>query len=154
MRPASGARRASGWSRRRGETLRPRSACPPSSSVRQTRSHLSGGQRQSVAIATRVAVDAKLVIMDEPTAALGVARPPNGAGAGPATGRRGPRRAHLISHNMNDIFEVADRVAVLHLGRWRGSGRHRRLDRQSSVDLMTTGTSPRLSPATPNGGGG
>jgi ABC-type sugar transport system ATPase subunit len=51
----------------------------------------------------------------------------------------------VISHNLNDVFEVADRLAVLHLGRMVAQGQATDFDRQSAVELMTTGTSIRLS---------
>ncbi|MEN9747831.1 MAG: hypothetical protein RLZZ603_523 [Actinomycetota bacterium] len=85
-------------------------------SVRQKVSSLSGGQRQTVAIARSVLREAKLVILDEPTAALGVAQTEqvlnlvrrladNGVGV------------IIISHNLGDVFRVADSIAVLYLGR-------------------------------------
>ena len=85
-------------------------------SVRQQVSSLSGGQRQTVAIARAVLWNSRMVILDEPTAALGVAQTEqvlnlvrrladNGLGV------------VLISHNMNDVMEVADNMACLYLGR-------------------------------------
>src|SRR5207247_559239 len=85
-------------------------------SIRQPVASLSGGQRQSVAIAKAVLWNSQLVIMDEPTAALGVSQ----TAMVLALVRRLAERGHavlIVSHNMNDIFEVADRVAVLHLGK-------------------------------------
>ena len=85
-------------------------------SIRQPVASLSGGQRQSVAIAKAVLWDAKLVIMDEPTAALGVAQ----TAMVLELVRRLADQGHavlIVSHNMNDVFEVADRIAVLYLGR-------------------------------------
>jgi ABC-type sugar transport system ATPase subunit len=61
--------------------------------------------------------------------------------------------ALIISHNMNDVFEVADRIAVLYLGRMVAIRPASELDRQLAVELMTTGTSPRLSTAAPDVGG-
>jgi D-xylose transport system ATP-binding protein len=52
----------------------------------------------------------------------------------------------VISHNLNDVFEVADRIAVLHLGRMVAQDRASAFDRQSVVDYMTTGTSSRGGP--------
>jgi D-xylose transport system ATP-binding protein len=84
-------------------------------SVRQKVSSLSGGQRQTVAIARAVLQQAKLVILDEPTAALGVAQTEQvlalvrrlaDAGVG----------VIIISHNLADVFEVADYINVLYLG--------------------------------------
>ncbi len=107
-------------------------------SIRQPVGSLSGGQRQSVAVARAVMGDAKLVIMDEPTAALGVSQTAmvldlikRLAGSGIAV--------IVISHNLNDVFAVADRVAVLHLGRLVSSGPASDYDRQSAVEIMTTG---------------
>lgn len=112
-------------------------------SIRQPVASLSGGQRQSVAIAKAVLWNSRLVIMDEPTAALGVAQTAvvldlirRLAGRGVAV--------IVISHNMNDVFEVADRIAVLHLGRMVGVRPVAELDRRAVVDLMTTGASDRV----------
>jgi ABC-type sugar transport system ATPase subunit len=105
-------------------------------SVRQPVGSLSGGQRQAVAVAKAVMQDAKLVIMDEPTAALGLSLIAQLASTGHAV--------LLISHNLNDVFQVADRIAVLYLGRLVAVGPAAEFDRQSAVDLMTTGTSTRL----------
>jgi ABC-type sugar transport system ATPase subunit len=114
-------------------------------SIRQPVASLSGGQRQSVAIAKAVLWDAKLVIMDEPTAALGVSQ----TAMVLALVRRLADRGHaviMVSHNMNDVFEVADRIAVLHLGRMVAVRPTVDLDRQIVVDLMTTGASTRTTP--------
>ncbi|MGD0197586.1 MAG: ATP-binding cassette domain-containing protein [Solirubrobacteraceae bacterium] len=107
-------------------------------SIRQPVGSLSGGQRQSVAVARAVMGDAKLVIMDEPTAALGVSQTAmvlelieRLAAGGIAV--------LVISHNLNDVFAVADRVAILHLGRLVHSGPASDYDRQSAVEIMTTG---------------
>ena len=119
-------------------------------SVRQAVASLSGGQRQSVAIAKAVLWNSKLVIMDEPTAALGVAQ----TAMVLALVRRLADRGHavlLISHNLNDVFEVADRIAVLQLGRMAAVRPIGELDRQIVVDLMTTGKSSRV--AQPREGG-
>jgi ABC-type sugar transport system ATPase subunit len=122
-------------------------------SVRQPVGSLSGGQRQAVAVAKAVLRQAKLVILDEPTAALGVTqtrvvleliRRLKGQGIA----------VLVISHNLSDIFEVADRVAVLRLGRMAAVGPLAQFDTESIVDLMTTGTSKRLAavPAEPASG--
>jgi len=55
----------------------------------------------------------------------------------------------VISHNLNDVFEVADRLAVLYLGRMVAQGAAADFDRQSVVELMTTGTSSRWPSASP-----
>ena len=88
-------------------------------SIRQPVASLSGGQRQSVAIAKSVLWNAKLVIMDEPTAALGVAQTKMVLELVRRLADMG-HAALIISHNMNDVFEVADRIAVLYLGRMVG----------------------------------
>ena len=78
-------------------------------SVRQLVASLSGGQRQSVAIAKAVLWNSKLVIMDEPTAALGVAQTAMVLDLVRRLADRG-LAVLLVSHNMNDVFDVADRV--------------------------------------------
>jgi ABC-type sugar transport system ATPase subunit len=115
-------------------------------SIRQPVASLSGGQRQSVAIAKAVLWDAKLVIMDEPTAALGVAQTRMVLELTRRLADQG-HAALFVSHNMNDVFEVADRIIVLYLGRVIALRPAAELDRQIAVDLMTTGTSERLSQA-------
>jgi ABC-type sugar transport system ATPase subunit len=121
-------------------------------SIRQPVASLSGGQRQSVAIAKAVLWNSKLVIMDEPTAALGVAQ----TAMVLQLVRRLADRGHavlLVSHNMNDVFEVADRIAVLQLGKMVAVRPVAELDRQIVVDLMTTGVSTRTAgPAVQEGG--
>ncbi len=112
-------------------------------SVRQLVASLSGGQRQSVAIAKAVLWNSKLVIMDEPTAALGVAQTAMVLNLVHQLAERG-LAVIIISHNMNDVFEVANRIAVLRLGRLVGVWPIGDLDKQSVVDLMTTGESTRI----------
>ena len=111
-------------------------------SIRQPVASLSGGQRQAVAVAKAVMSKAKLVIMDEPTAALGVAQTTmvlelikRLSGQGVAV--------LVISHNLNDVFSVADRMAILQLGRMVATGPAADFDRQVVVDFMTTGSSKR-----------
>jgi ABC-type sugar transport system ATPase subunit len=116
-------------------------------SVRQLVASLSGGQRQSVAIAKAVLWNSKLVIMDEPTAALGVAQTAMVLNLVHQLAERG-LAVIIISHNMNDVFEVADRIAVLRLGRLVGVWPASELDKQSVVDLMTTGESSRIREST------
>ena len=86
------------------------------SSVRQLVANLSGGQRQTVAIAKAVLWNSKVVFLDEPTAALGVAQTRQVLDLVRRLADQG-RGVVLISHNMNDVMEVADRVAALYLGR-------------------------------------
>jgi len=114
-------------------------------SIRQPVASLSGGQRQSVAIAKAVLWNSKLVIMDEPTAALGVAQTAMVLDLVRRLADRG-LAVLLVSHNMNDVFAVADRVAVLRLGRLVSISPAAELDRQIVVDLMTTGASSRERP--------
>jgi ABC-type sugar transport system ATPase subunit len=122
-------------------------------SIRQPVASLSGGQRQSVAIAKAVLWNSKLVIMDEPTAALGVAQTAMVLALVRRLADRG-LAVMLVSHNMNDVFEVADRVVVLRLGRVVAVKPAAELDRQIVVDLMTTGVSTRsvARPAAPETG--
>ena len=118
-------------------------------SVRQPVKSLSGGQRQSVAIAKAVLWNSELVIMDEPTAALGVAQTAMVLSLVRTLADRG-LAVLLVSHNMNDVFQVADRIAVLRLGRLVDVRPTRESDPQIVVDLMTTGTSTRTpQPAAP-----
>jgi D-xylose transport system ATP-binding protein len=84
-------------------------------SVRQKVSSLSGGQRQTVAIARAVLQDAKVVILDEPTAALGVAQTAQVLALVRRLADSGTAVV-MISHNLADVFEVADYINVLYLG--------------------------------------
>ena len=116
-------------------------------SIRQPVGSLSGGQRQSVAVAKAVMWNSKLVILDEPTAALGVVQTKQVLELVRRLRDNG-LAVMLISHNLNDVFEVADRIAVLYLGRMVIQGRASEFDRQSLVEYMTTGTRMRV--ATPD----
>jgi ABC-type sugar transport system ATPase subunit len=111
-------------------------------SIRQPVASLSGGQRQSVAVARAAMWNSKLVIMDEPTAALGVAQTQMVLALIKRLAANG-LAVMVVSHNLNDVFEVADRIAVLYLGRMAASGPATNFDRQSLVELMTTGASSR-----------
>jgi D-xylose transport system ATP-binding protein len=84
-------------------------------SVRQTVAGLSGGQRQAVAVAKAEMWDSRLIILDEPTAALGVAQTRQVLDLVRRLAERG-YAVVIISHNLHDIFEVSDRVTVLRLG--------------------------------------
>ncbi len=112
-------------------------------SIRQPVGSLSGGQRQAVAVAKAVMQEAKLVVMDEPTAALGVTQTRTVLDL---IGRLASRNIAVvvISHNLNDVMAVADRVAVLYLGRLAQVGPMSQFDTQTIVETMTTGTSGRL----------
>ncbi|MGW0521254.1 ATP-binding cassette domain-containing protein [Crossiella sp. NPDC003009] len=117
-------------------------------SVRTPVASLSGGQRQTVAIAKSVLWDSKVVLLDEPTAALGVAQTrqvldlvrrlaDNGLGV------------VLISHNMNDVFEVSDTVAALYLGRLAAQVPTKSLSHAQAVELITSGRTGDLGIAKP-----
>jgi len=111
-------------------------------SIRQPVGSLSGGQRQAVAVARAVMWNSKLVILDEPTAALGVAQTQMVLDLVRRLKDHG-LAVMVITHNLNDVFEVADRIAVLQLGRKVAEGVVSEFDRQSVVDFMTTGRSDR-----------
>jgi ABC-type sugar transport system ATPase subunit len=115
-------------------------------SIRQPVASLSGGQRQSVAVAKAVMQAAKLVIMDEPTAALGVAQTKQVLDLITRLSGQGTA-VILVSHNLNDVFEVADQIAILYLGQMVASGPAEEFDRQVIVDYMTTGQSYRTKAA-------
>ncbi len=107
-------------------------------SIRQPVGSLSGGQRQSVAVAKAVMWNSKLVIMDEPTAALGVTQTAMVLDLIRNLRDRG-LAVMVVSHNLNDVFAVADRIAVLHLGHMAVQDKASNFDRQSVVEYMTTG---------------
>jgi D-xylose transport system ATP-binding protein len=107
-------------------------------SVRQRVSSLSGGQRQTVAIAKAVLWNSKLVILDEPTAALGVAQTAQVLSLVRRLADRGVAVV-LISHNMNDVLQVADRIAVLYLGEMAAEVKREDVNQQQVVELITTG---------------
>ena len=107
-------------------------------SIRQPVGSLSGGQRQAVAVARAVMQDAKLVIMDEPTAALGVSQTAMVLDLIETLSKRGIA-VLVISHNLSDVFRVADRLAVLYLGQLVSEGPISDYDTQSAVELITTG---------------
>jgi D-xylose transport system ATP-binding protein len=109
-------------------------------SVRQRVSSLSGGQRQSVAIAKSVLWQSKVVLLDEPTAALGVAQTAQVLDLVRRLADQGVAVV-LISHNMVDVLQVADRIAVLYLGQMAAIVERSTVDQQKLVELMTTGRS-------------
>ncbi|SDC73004.1 D-xylose transport system ATP-binding protein [Geodermatophilus telluris] len=112
-------------------------------SVRQLVSSLSGGQRQTVAIAKAVLWESKLVVLDEPTAALGVAQTRQVLDLV----RRLADTGHavvFISHNMVDVFEVSDRIAALYLGRMAADVPISQVDRPQVIELITAGRSGNL----------
>jgi D-xylose transport system ATP-binding protein len=112
-------------------------------SIRQPVGSLSGGQRQSVAVAKAVMWNSKLVMLDEPTAALGVVQTKMVLDLVRRLRDRG-LAVMVISHNLTDVFAVADRIAVLHLGRTVVQERTSALDRQGVVEYMTTGGLTRV----------
>ena len=112
-------------------------------SIRQPVGSLSGGQRQAVAVAKAVMQQAQLVIMDEPTAALGVTQTRVVLELIDQLSSRGIA-VLVISHNLNDVMSVADRIAVLYLGRLAAVAPVEDLDTASIVELMTTGRSDRI----------
>jgi D-xylose transport system ATP-binding protein len=112
-------------------------------SLRQLAASLSGGQRQTVAIAKAVLWNSRVVILDEPTAALGVAQTAqvlelvrrladNGLGV------------VLISHNMNDVFAVSDHITALYLGRTAAQVKTADITHSEIVELITAGRSGNL----------
>ena len=117
--PRGADRRCAGSTRRRWSSARTDTLATLSvttiRSVRQTVAGLSGGQRQSVAVAKAVMWNSKVVILDEPTAALGVAQTRQVLDLVKRLGEQG-LAVVLISHNLHDIFEVADTITVLRLG--------------------------------------
>jgi ABC-type sugar transport system ATPase subunit len=116
--------------------------------VRQPVGSLSGGQRQAIAVAKAVMLDAKLVIMDEPTAALGVSQTMLVLDLIRQLASQGIA-VLVISHNLTDVFRVADRLAVLYLGRLVTAGPAANYDTSTVVHWMTTGTGPGAAPAGP-----
>ncbi|MZR15403.1 ATP-binding cassette domain-containing protein [Maritimibacter sp. DP07] len=88
-------------------------------SVREPIASLSGGQRQTVAIARSLLLDPHIIMLDEPTAALGVAQTAEVLNLIERVRDRG-HGVILISHNMEDVRAVADRIVVLRLGRNNG----------------------------------
>jgi ABC-type sugar transport system ATPase subunit len=109
-------------------------------SIRQPVGSLSGGQRQAVAVAKAIMREAKLVILDEPTAALGVTQTQNVLELISRLASQGIA-VIVISHNLIDVMEVADRIAVLYLGRLASVGPKDEYTNQTIVEFMTTGTS-------------
>jgi D-xylose transport system ATP-binding protein len=107
-------------------------------SVRQTVAGLSGGQRQSVAVAKAVLWNSKLVILDEPTAALGVAQTHQVLDLVRRLGEQG-LAVVLVSHNMNDVFEVADYITVLRLGQNVAEFKRTETTQREVVEAITAG---------------
>jgi D-xylose transport system ATP-binding protein len=112
-------------------------------SVRQRVSSLSGGQRQTVAIAKAVLWNSKVVVLDEPTAALGVAQTAQVLDLVRRLADRG-LAVVLISHNMLDVLQVSDRIATLYLGQLAATVKRSDVNQQQLVELITTGTSTSI----------
>jgi D-xylose transport system ATP-binding protein len=112
-------------------------------SIRQPVGSLSGGQRQSVAVARAIMQEAKLVILDEPTAALGVTQTEMVLNLIARLAEQNIA-VLVISHNLIDVMTVADRIAVMYLGTMAAVGPKDQFDNQSIVELMTTGASSRV----------
>ena len=112
-------------------------------SVRQLVGSLSGGQRQAVAVARAVMRESQLVIMDEPTAALGVSQTKLVLELIRTLADRGIA-VLVISHNLMDVFSVADRIAVMYLGAIVHQGPIANYDTTSAVELITTGESKSI----------
>ena len=112
-------------------------------SVRQAVSSLSGGQRQTVAIAKSVLWNAKVVLLDEPTAALGVAQTRQVIDLVRRLADQGVGVV-FISHNMVDVFEVADRICALYLGRVAAEVKASEVTHSQVVELITAGRSGNL----------
>jgi D-xylose transport system ATP-binding protein len=112
-------------------------------SVRQPVASLSGGQRQSIAVAKAVMWNSRLVILDEPTAALGVAQTRQVLELVKRLAQKG-LAVILISHNLHDIFEVADRITVLRLGYKVAEYVTEETNRQEVVHAITAGKIQRV----------
>jgi D-xylose transport system ATP-binding protein len=113
-------------------------------SIRQPVASLSGGQRQSVAVAKAVQWNSRLVILDEPTAALGVAQTEQVLALVRRLADRG-LAVVLISHNLHDIFEVATRITVLRLGHDIGVYERAKTTQQEIVQAITAGVPTKVS---------
>ena len=123
---------------RTAETLRSLSVTTIRS-IRQPVASLSGGQRQSVAVARAVLWNSRVVILDEPTAALGVAQTRQVLNLVKRLAEQG-LAVVLISHNLIDVFEVAHRITVLRLGRNVGVYEREQTTQQEVVSAITFGT--------------
>jgi D-xylose transport system ATP-binding protein len=111
-------------------------------SVRQKVSSLSGGQRQTVAIARAVLKKARVVILDEPTAALGVAQTEQVLNLVRRLADQGVA-VIIISHNLADVFEVADYISVLYLGQMVAELETSQTSRDDVVGYITGTKTPQ-----------
>lgn len=115
-------------------------------SIRQKVASLSGGQRQTVAIARAVLWNSKVVILDEPTAALGVAQTEQVLKLVRQLADNG-LAVIVISHNLNDVFQVADNIAAMYLGTMAAQVDKSSVNQNDVVRLITTGSSDSISGA-------
>ena len=120
-------------------------------SIRQPVATLSGGQRQSVAVAKAVQWNSKLVILDEPTAALGVAQTEQVLALVRRLAEQG-LAVVIISHNLHDVFETATRITVLRLGRNVGLFEREKTTPDEVVHAITAGVPTKVSGITPTAG--
>jgi D-xylose transport system ATP-binding protein len=114
-------------------------------SIRQLVSSLSGGQRQTVAIARSVLWNNKVVILDEPTAALGVSQTEQVLNLVRRLADSGIA-VILISHNLIDIFQVADNISALYLGQMAAQVKKSEVSTNQVIELITTGKSAGVDP--------
>jgi D-xylose transport system ATP-binding protein len=112
-------------------------------SIRQRVASLSGGQRQSVAVARAVMWNSRVVILDEPTAALGVAQTRQVLELVKRLATQG-LAVVIISHNLHDIFEVATRITVLRLGRNVGIYERATTSQEEVVHAITAGVPTKV----------
>jgi D-xylose transport system ATP-binding protein len=116
------------------------------SSVRHPVATLSGGQRQSIAVARAVLWNSRVVILDEPTAALGVAQTRQVLDLVKRLASQG-LAVVLVSHNLHDVFEVASRISVLRLGRVVGVYERAETTQQEIVGAITFGAPEKAAAA-------
>jgi D-xylose transport system ATP-binding protein len=102
---------------------------------------LSGGQRQSVAIARAIHFDAKILIMDEPTAALGPAETKQVGDLVKQLKTQGIG-IFLISHDIHDVFDLADRITVMKNGRVVGTARVQDITKDEALGMIILGKCP------------
>jgi D-xylose transport system ATP-binding protein len=112
-------------------------------STRQTVATLSGGQRQSVAVARAVMWNSRVVFLDEPTAALGVAQTRQVLELVKRLGQQG-LGVVIVSHNLHDVFEVANRITVLRLGRNAGVFERDATTQNEIVSAITAGVPTKV----------
>ncbi len=112
-------------------------------SVRQAVAGLSGGQRQSVAVAKAVMWNSRIVILDEPTAALGVAQTQQVLNLVRRLAEHDLGVA-IVTHNLHDVFEAADRITVLRLGQRVALFEKEKTTQQEVVHAITAGALERV----------